>query len=56
MNAKENFVIRADSIPESGEGNIEEFDYDEQNRLVESRYYDPNFGFVLRGRITYEYY
>ncbi|WP_209331251.1 hypothetical protein [Lunatimonas salinarum] len=54
--AKEYFVIRGDSIPESGEGNIEEFDYDEQNRLVESRYYDPNFGFVLQGRITYEYY
>ncbi|WP_035807178.1 hypothetical protein [Lunatimonas lonarensis] len=54
--AKEYFVIRGDSIPESGEGNIEEFDYDDQNRLVESRYYDPNFGFVLQGRITYEYY
>lgn len=54
--AKEYFLSRGDTIPESGEGNIEEFDYDEWDRLSEKRVYDPNFGFVMRGRITYEYY
>ncbi|WP_157972220.1 hypothetical protein [Pleomorphovibrio marinus] len=37
-------------------GNVEEFDYDDQGRLVEKRLYDPNFRFSPRGRITYEYY
>ena len=54
--AKEYFITRGDSIPESGEGNIEEFDYDDKNYLIEKRFYDPNFGFGLQGRITFEYY
>jgi hypothetical protein len=54
--AKEHFMARGGNIPESREGNVEEFDYDDQGRLVEKRLYDPNFGFSPRGRITYEYY
>lgn len=54
--AKKYFITRGDIIPETGEGNIEEFDYDDQDLLVEKRVYDPRFGFGLQGRITYKYY
>lgn len=54
--AKEYFVSRRDTIPEEGEGNIEEFDYDDQDRLVEKRVYAPTWGFELQARVVFEYY
>lgn len=52
--AKEYF--KSHETPEEGEGNMFEYDYDGQGRLVEEREYVPFHAFALLLRKTYEYY
>lgn len=52
--AKEYFKTR--KIPETGEGNMFEYEYDKHGRLIEEREYVPTQGFAPLLRKTYEYY
>ncbi|MBR9778125.1 MAG: hypothetical protein GYB55_25085, partial [Cytophagales bacterium] len=52
--AKEYFKTR--KIPETGEGNMFEYEYDKHDRLIEEREYVPTQGFAPLLRKTYEYY
>lgn len=48
--------FKSNVIPEQGEGVALEYNYDERDRMIEKRRFDPYWGFVMTDILTYRYW
>lgn len=48
--------FKSNVIPEQGEGVAVEYDYDELDRIIEKREFDPYWSFVMTNILTYHYW